>query len=99
MHVEYEQCKAIGLPEFQISVFGDTCMLWVFLLDKHSTSSTCNIDGGRRGNDGQPSEGTVIFFLVALPIGYHQTPLSELTYWITSDIQCLRRREDISDVE
>jgi hypothetical protein len=46
----------IELPEFQTSVFGDSCMLWVLLFDKHSASSSCNIDGGRRGNDGQPGE-------------------------------------------
>lgn len=59
MRVEYEQCKVIELPEFQTSVFGDSCMLWV-LSDKHSALSWCNIDGGRRGNDGQSSESAVV---------------------------------------
>lgn len=63
MRVEYEQCKVIDLPEFQASVFEDSCMLWVFLLGKHSISSSCNIDRGRRGNDGRSSKCDVIMLL------------------------------------
>jgi hypothetical protein len=53
VRVEYEQCKVIEFPEFQTSVFGDSCMLWDYLFGKHSISSSCYIDGCRRGNDGQ----------------------------------------------
>jgi hypothetical protein len=53
----------IDLPEFQASVFEDSCMLWVFLLGKHSISSSCNIDRGRRGNDGRSSKCDVIMLL------------------------------------
>ena len=80
MHVEYEQCKVIELPEFQTSIFGDSCMLWVFLFDKHSALSWCNIDGGRRGNDGQSSEGAVIMLLMALAIEYHESLVRVLIY-------------------
>ena len=65
MRVEYEQCKVIGFPEFQTGVFGDGCILWNFLSGKHAISSSCNIGGCRRGNDGQSKEGAVIVFLVA----------------------------------
>jgi hypothetical protein len=53
VRVEYEQCKVIEFSEFQTSVFGDSCMLWDYLFGKHSISSSCYIDGCRRGNDGQ----------------------------------------------
>ena len=60
MRVEYEQCKVIELPEFQTSVFGDSCMLWALLSGKHSALSWCNIYEGRRGNVVQSSGSAVV---------------------------------------
>lgn len=71
MRVDYEQCKVIELPEFQTSIFGDSCKLWVLLSDKHSALSWCNIYEGRRCNVVQSSEDAVVTLLVVLASGHH----------------------------
>jgi hypothetical protein len=78
VHIEYEQSKVIELPEFQTGIFGDSCTRWVLLLHKHSASSSCNIDGGCRGNDGQTGEGIVIILPTGMAIEYDYSLLRAL---------------------
>lgn len=100
MHVEYEQCKVIDLSEFQTSNFEDSCMLWDFLVDKHSHRLRVTLmevveatmASQAKGPDHVPSS------LVDC-ISSASSQNADVLYGISRMALCLWSREDISDVE